>query len=70
MGYKLSQAATLREEAQRIKIARGGKAGRISLHPRRPTVRLHAEDVRSCSKVINKLVLAGNTVLVVGITST
>ncbi len=71
LGYiRLGQAAPTLSggEAQRIKIARelGRKGGRDILYILdEPTVGLHAEDVRKLLEVINKLVLAGNTVLVV-----
>jgi excinuclease ABC subunit A len=71
LGYiRLGQAAPTLSggEAQRIKIARelGKKGGRDILYILdEPTVGLHAEDVRKLLDVINKLVLAGNTVLVV-----
>ena len=55
-------------EAQRIKIARelGRKSGRDILYILdEPTVGLHAEDVKKLLEVIDKLVYAGNTVLVV-----
>ncbi len=71
LGYiRLGQAAPTLSggEAQRIKIARelGGKGGRDLLYILdEPTVGLHAEDVRKLMDVINRLVLAGNTVLVV-----
>ncbi len=51
-----------------MKIARelGGKGGKDLLYILdEPTVGLHAEDVRKLLDVINRLVLAGNTVLVV-----
>ncbi len=71
MSYvRLGQAAPTLSggEAQRIKIARelGRKGGKDILYILdEPTVGLHAEDVRKLLEVINKLVLAGNTVLVV-----
>ncbi len=71
LGYiRLGQAAPTLSggEAQRIKIARelGRKGGRDILYILdEPTVGLHAEDVKKLLEVINKLVLAGNTVLVV-----
>lgn len=71
LGYiRLGQAASTLSggEAQRIKIARelGRKGGRDILYILdEPTVGLHAEDVKKLLEVINKLVLAGNTVLVV-----
>ncbi|MFI5322306.1 MAG: excinuclease ABC subunit UvrA [Thermodesulfobacteriota bacterium] len=71
LGYiRLGQAASTLSggEAQRIKIARelGSKGGRDILYILdEPTVGLHAEDVKKLLEVINKLVLAGNTVLVV-----
>lgn len=71
LGYiRLGQAAPTLSggEAQRIKIARelGKKGGRDILYILdEPTVGLHAEDVKRLLEVINKLVLAGNTVLVV-----
>ncbi len=55
-------------EAQRIKIARelGRKGGKDILYILdEPTVGLHAEDVKKLLSVLNKLVYAGNTVLVV-----
>ena len=55
-------------EAQRIKIARelGRKGGSDILYVLdEPTVGLHAEDVKKLLDVINRLVMAGNTVLVV-----
>ncbi|MGE0367969.1 MAG: excinuclease ABC subunit UvrA [Candidatus Dadabacteria bacterium] len=71
LGYiRLGQAAPTLSggEAQRIKIARelSGKGGKDLLYILdEPTVGLHAEDVRKLLDVINRLVLAGNTVLVV-----
>ncbi len=55
-------------EAQRIKIARelGRKGGKDILYVLdEPTVGLHAEDVKKLLEIVNKLVVAGNTVLVV-----
>ena len=55
-------------EAQRIKIARelGRKSGRDILYILdEPTVGLHAEDVKKLLEVINQLVYAGNTVILV-----
>ena len=55
-------------EAQRIKIARelGKKSGHDILYILdEPTVGLHAEDVKKLLEVLNKLVLAGNTVILV-----
>ncbi|HSC34103.1 MAG TPA: excinuclease ABC subunit UvrA [Thermodesulfobacteriota bacterium] len=71
LGYiRLGQSAPTLSggEAQRIKIARelGRKGGKDILYILdEPTVGLHAEDVRKLLEVINKLVLAGNTILVV-----
>ena len=71
LGYiRLGQAAPTLSggEAQRIKIARelGRKGGKDILYILdEPTVGLHAEDVKKLLEVINKLILAGNTVLVV-----
>ena len=71
LGYiRLGQAAPTLSggEAQRIKIARelGRKGGKDILYILdEPTVGLHAEDVKKLLDVINKIVLAGNTVLVV-----
>jgi len=55
-------------EAQRIKIARelGKKSGHDILYILDdPTVGLHAEDVKKLLDVINKLVYAGNTIILV-----
>jgi excinuclease ABC subunit A len=55
-------------EAQRIKIARelGRKEGKGILYIMdEPTVGLHADDVRKLLNVINRLVDAGNTVVVI-----
>lgn len=71
LGYlKLGQPTTTLSggEAQRIKIARelSQKTGRNILYMLdEPTVGLHTEDIKKLLSVLNKLVYAGNTVIVI-----
>jgi len=74
LGYlRLGQPATTLSggEAQRLKIARelalaAGKAAPAqALHPRRADDGLHLDDVRTLCRVLDRLVDAGHTVLVI-----
>ena len=71
LGYlELGQSATTLSggEAQRVKLAAelaGRRRGRILYILDEPTVGLHYEDVRKLIEVLQRLVTAGNTVLVI-----
>src|SRR3989338_9185535 len=71
LGYiELGQSATTLSggEAQRVKLATelaGRRRGRILYILDEPTVGLHYEDVRKLIEVLQRLVGAGNTVLVI-----